>query len=95
MIEGLRIFSIQGQNKFTPEPVQLRLAEQGSVDRSDPRAAAAQNWTLMISGKLEKSTTSFRGALLREPGIHNHRRGYGFRVCASGRLSPTYGRIPE
>jgi hypothetical protein len=26
---------------------------------------------------------SFRGALLREPGIHNHDREYGFRACAS------------
>jgi hypothetical protein len=24
-----------------------------------------------------------------EPGIHNHDREYGFRACASGRLSPT------
>jgi hypothetical protein len=29
---------------------------------------------------------SFRGALLREPGIHDHRGEYGFRACASGRL---------
>ena len=26
---------------------------------------------------------SFRGALLREPGIHSHHREYGFRACAS------------
>src|ERR1700681_3938280 len=31
------------------------------------------------------------GALLREPGIHNPGREYGFRACASGRLSPTEG----
>jgi hypothetical protein len=31
------------------------------------------------------------GALLREPGIHNPRREYGFRACPSGRLSPTEG----
>jgi hypothetical protein len=29
---------------------------------------------------------SFRGALLREPGIHNHDREYGFRACAKWRI---------
>jgi hypothetical protein len=27
---------------------------------------------------------SFRGALLREPGIHSHHWEYGFRACANG-----------
>jgi hypothetical protein len=29
---------------------------------------------------------SFRGALLREPGINNHDREYGFRACAKWRI---------
>ena len=33
-----------------------------------------------------KNEPSFRGALLREPGIHNHDREYGFRACAKRRI---------
>jgi hypothetical protein len=32
------------------------------------------------------SFLSFRGALLREPGIHNPYREYPFRACAKRRL---------
>jgi hypothetical protein len=53
------------------------------------RSASRLNRDCMRGGF--KSKASFRGALLREPGIHSHRGCYGFRVCASGRLLPTKG----
>src|SRR5687767_7523668 len=34
----------------------------------------------------EANASSFRGALLREPGIHSYRPEYGFRVCAKRRI---------
>jgi hypothetical protein len=67
-----------------------------------------------VGGVLVEATSpppSFRGAqwrafgaLLREPGIHNHDREYGFRACAPvgyrrlkthpGMTLKEYGRIP-
>ncbi len=37
------------------------------------------------------SFLSFRGAYLREPGIHDHDREYGFRACASTMCNCTSG----
>jgi hypothetical protein len=38
---------------------------------------------------------SFRGARLREPGIHNHDREYGFRACAKWRIHDVQLHIGE
>jgi hypothetical protein len=38
---------------------------------------------------------SFRGALSREPGIHNHDREYGFRACAKWRIHDVQLHIGE
>ena len=42
-----------------------------------PAMLVCQVWKMA-----DKKMSSFRGALLREPGIHNHDREYGFRACA-------------
>jgi hypothetical protein len=38
---------------------------------------------LLSSGKTH---SVIPGRALREPGIHSHRRGYGFRACAKRRI---------
>src|SRR5258708_9805704 len=63
------------------------------ADSVSARAAISLRDVMAKSTSIAKeaSQPSFRGALLREPGIHNHHREYGFRACASSRLSPTRG----
>jgi cytochrome c len=60
---------------FYDDDREIAEARRSVVDRHTPRKRSTQY-----------SRASFRGALLREPGIHNHRREYGFRACAKWRI---------
>jgi hypothetical protein len=58
-----------------------------------PSYAAKAGCPVFQSVVIHHWPPSFRGALLREPGIHNHRREYGFRACANGRIHDAQLRI--
>ena len=53
-----------------------------STNRPSGKSPHGGEEQIALESRMEISP-SFRGALLREPGIHNHDREYGFRACAS------------
>jgi hypothetical protein len=90
-------FYFSGGETFISDSGALRVARGNVFVEFTVIASAAKIQTsgtevrrISIHGDHQQQL-SFRGALLREPGIHNPCSGYGFRACASGRLSPTEG----